>query len=239
MGKFQDLTGQQFERLTVVKRVKNHITPSGQIQPMWLCQCNCNGENSEIIVRGCHLRSGHTNSCGCLQKEKASISGKLRKKYNTYDLSNNYGIGYTSKNEPFYFDLDDFNKIKFYWWYKDDNGYIITRINNKNYFLMHRLVMNCPDDMEVDHIYHQTHDNRKSELRIVNKSQNQMNGIIPKNNTSGIKGVCWHKTTEKWIAKITVGGKNIYLGVFDNFDDAVQARKEAEEKYFGEYNYIE
>lgn len=69
----------------------------------WLCKCNCKDEN-EIIVRTNYLKSGHTKSCGCLQKEKVAITGKSNKKYNTYNLSEEYGIGYTNKGEHFYFD---------------------------------------------------------------------------------------------------------------------------------------
>lgn len=58
-----DLTGKKFERLTVIKRVEN--SKSGQTR--WLCKCSC---GNETIVWGCHLRNGHTRSCGCMQKEK-------------------------------------------------------------------------------------------------------------------------------------------------------------------------
>ena len=64
-----------------------------------------------------------------------------------------------------------------------------------------------------------------------------MNSKLPNNNTSGIKGVCWNKNYQKWFAYIKINQKSINLGYFINFDDAVKARKEAEEKYFGEYSY--
>ena len=49
---------------------------------------------------------------------------------------------------------------------------------------------------------------------------------------SGIVGVHWNKITEKWISRISINGKNVILGSFDNFKDAKLARKEAERKYF-------
>ena len=59
-----------------------------------------------IVVGGDNLKSGSTKSCGCLAKE---IRSKIHKKYNQYDLSGEYGIGWTSNtNEEFYFDLEDF-----------------------------------------------------------------------------------------------------------------------------------
>ena len=60
---------------------------------------------------------------------------------------------------------------------------------------------------------------------------------IHKNNTSGASGVKWNKLIGKWTADITINNERIYLGYFENFDDAVQVRKQAEEKYFGEYSY--
>ena len=65
MNSKYDLTGKKFERLIVIKRVEN--SKSGQTR--WLCKCDC---GNEVIVWGCHLRSGHTRSCNCIQKEKAS-----------------------------------------------------------------------------------------------------------------------------------------------------------------------
>jgi hypothetical protein len=228
LGKFIDLTGQQFNRLKVIERTKNN--KSNQIQ--WLCECNCKDKN-KVIVTGNNLKSGNTQSCGCLNKELVS---ERSKKFNTYDLFGEYGIGYTLKGEPYYFDLDDFYKINNYCWYKDNDGYIVYKVLHHNAVQMHRLIMNCPDDMEVDHIYHKRHDNRKSELRIVTKSQNQMNKVLLSNNTSGVKGVYWNKKKEKWHAQITVNNKRINLGYFNILQEAADVRKQAEIEYFGEYN---
>lgn len=58
-----DLSGQKFGKLTVIKRVEDHITPSGQHKQLWLCRCDCGNEK---IIRGESLRNGVTMSCGCL-----------------------------------------------------------------------------------------------------------------------------------------------------------------------------
>ena len=103
---------------------------------------------------------------------------------------------------------------------------------------MHRLVMNVTDSkVFIDHIYHNKTDNRKSQLRIVSASQNSMNTVKRKDNTSGVTGVSLENN--RWSAQITCGGKLIRLGRFNTFDEAASARKLAEEKYFGEYAYIE
>ena len=231
MGKFIDLTGQQFERLKVIERVEN--SKNGKSQ--WLCQCNC---GKILIVIGNNLRLKRTKSCGCLWKEirKQTITNK---KYNTYDLSGEYGIGYTFKDEEFYFDLEDYDKIKDYCWWKKNKineEYICAKINGKT-IMMHNIVMNCPKSIEIDHIYHRPWDNRKEFLRFATSSQNNMNQNIKKNNTSGITGVKWHSRDEIWEAQIDVNNKRIYLGRFINFEDAVKVRELAEIKYFKEYKY--
>ena len=71
------------------------------------------------------MKHGHTKSCGCLNNEKRSLLGKNSKKYNKYNLNGEYGIGWTSNtNEEFYFDLEDYDKIKDYCWFLDNRGYI-------------------------------------------------------------------------------------------------------------------
>lgn len=60
----------------------------------------------------------------------------------------------------------------------------------------------------------------------------QLSMKTPKSNTSGIKGVYWIKSRMKWRASIGFKNKNIFLGEFQNKQDAINARKEAEEKYF-------
>ena len=237
MGKFVDLTGRVFNRLTVLKRVENDKWGSSQ----WLCMCNCKNK-TEIVVANSSLKSGKTQSCGCLQKEKIKELNKIhKKKYNKYNLTGEYGIGYTSKGEEFYFDLKDYEKIKYYSWYKNNKGYIMAHdlSNSEKIVQMHRLIMNCPDNMEVDHIYHINHDNRKSELRITTESQNSMNKGLKSNNSSGVTGVYYSNREEKWKAFIGINGEEIHLGTFNNFNDAVKIRKQAETKYFGEYRYKE
>lgn len=231
-NRFKDLTGQIFGRLTVIERVETHIQPNGLRVTKWLCKCDCENKNEIIVCTGA-LKSKNTQSCGCLQKELLS---KRMKKYNTYDLTGEYGIGYTLKGEEFYFDLEDYNKIKDYCWCKDNNGYIYYKSENE-FIRMHRLIMGSPYNMEVDHIYHNLFDNRKKFLRIVTPSQNQMNRIIASNNTSGVKGVYWNDKREKWTAQIGVNYKRINLGGFDNFEDAVEARLLAEQKYHIDYRY--
>ena len=65
-AKLIDLTGQVYERLTVIKRVDDYISPSGSHQVQWLCKCKC---GKEVIVTGNNLRKGNSKSCGCYNRE--------------------------------------------------------------------------------------------------------------------------------------------------------------------------
>ena len=67
MTKLIDLTGKRFGKLTVIERSKDKISPNGQIQPMWLCRCDC---GNETIVKGRMLREGRSKSCGCFNIER-------------------------------------------------------------------------------------------------------------------------------------------------------------------------
>lgn len=67
MAKLHDLTNMKFGRLTVIERDKDKILPSGQHQTMWRCKCDCGNITS---VRGVHLKSGKTKSCGCYNREE-------------------------------------------------------------------------------------------------------------------------------------------------------------------------
>ena len=240
MKKVVDLTNQTFGRLKVIQRAEDYISPQGKHLIRWLCECGCE-EHNKVIVNASCLRSGHTKSCGCLQKEKARQTykhNKYSKKYNKYILSNDYGIGYTSNsNKEFFFDLEDYIKIKDYTWSENKDGYIVSKFADGTEYKLYRLVTNCPNNMVVDHINHNILDNRKENLRICTISNNSMNRKLAKNNTSGVTGVHWNKKLNKWIAKITVDHHTIYLGSYDDFAQAIKIRKQAQDKYFGEFQY--
>jgi HNH endonuclease len=93
-----------------------------------------------------------------------------------------------------------------------------------------------PNDLDVDHKNRDSLDDRKKNLRLATRSQNNMNRLLSKNNSSGAKGVCWHVAVNKWNSYITVNQHQIRLGLFSSFADAVAIRKEAEKRYYGEFH---
>ena len=225
MGTFKDLTGHRFGMLVVVSKADNR---GGRTA--WKCRCDC---GNEVVVVGHNLVRGHNQSCGC--NRSATISAKL-KKYNTYDMSGDYGIGYCNDGTPFYFDKEDYAIIKNYCWCDNSRGYLVAGEigNGKKLVLMHQLITG---KKYQDHKNNNKHDNRKENLRDATRSQNNMNRGVQSNSTSGVTGVRWDKRQQKWTAKIKINKRTISLGSYALKDDAIKARKEAEERYFGEFAY--
>ena len=163
---------------------------------------------------------------------------KKSKEVNTYefDYETNIATGYTSKGEPFYFDIEDYDKIKEYNWYISLSGYVVSSATkDQKEVRMHRLIMDCPKGKVVDHINHCKSNNCKSNLRICTHAENGKNRSISKNNTSGVTGVSWDKGKNRWRVQIIVNGKKIECGYFKTIEEAAKARREAEIKYFGEF----
>lgn len=236
MSKLKDLTGQRFGRLIAIKRVEDYIEPSsGRRRARWLCKCDCGNET--IVLDGNLMKKNGVKSCGCLRQ---NFAYNLNKRFNTYDLSGEYGIGYTSKGEEFYFDLEDYDMIKDYCWYINDREYVCAKYNNKQ-ILLHRIVLRLePDDnCVVDHKHgrESRNDNRKSNLRPCTHSENIMNTGLRSNNTSGTTGVHFDKRKQKWVARISANGQRIILGEYDNFEDAKSKRMISEDEYHGEFSY--
>lgn len=166
------------------------------------------------------------------------VVGEKMRKLNKYDLTHDYGIGYTSNGETFYFDLEDYDLIKKYTWRLNEHGYAVSVCFGKT-IRMHILIMNPENGYVVDHINHNTSDNRKINLRVIRHYQNITYAKTYSNNTSGRKGVYYDKSRNKWMVLITYNKKTYHIGRFDNFDDAVKARENAERSIHKEFHYQE
>ncbi len=107
--------------------------------------------------------------------------------------------------------------------------------------LLHRFVMESilerplNKDEFIDHINGNSLDNRRENLRIATNAQNLHNRKSNSTNTSGYKGVYWHKPTKKWRAKISVMGKIHYLGQYNTPEEAYAVYCKAATLYFGEF----
>jgi hypothetical protein len=103
---------------------------------------------------------------------------------------------------------------------------------------MHSVICGVPADKMTDHINGDTLDNRRSNLRPVTPSQNTQNSARRSDNTSGRKGVCWHKTSRKWTAYLFHNGKQIRLGSHRDLETASLTYDCCAIAYFGVYARI-
>jgi hypothetical protein len=107
--------------------------------------------------------------------------------------------------------------------------------NKQECILMHRVINNTPDGFQTDHINENKLDNRRENLRTATCSQNQMNKGKQKNNTSGTRGIGWHKSVKAWAANIGIGGKSTHIGYFNTKKDAEIAYKNVAQFLYGEF----
>lgn len=195
----------------------------------WKCECKC---GNEISVRRADLTSGHTQSCGCLQRDVARNTIAMQEKAdNKYILHEDYCECILSNGESTIFDIEDYELIKRYGWYQN-SGYAYTIINDHQCVPMHYILF---DDFMYDHKNHNKLDNRRKNLRKCDYYKNNQNHVIRKDNTSGISGVNYHIRKNKWVARINIDGKRTIIYSGDSFEEAVKNRLQAEKKYYGEF----
>lgn len=135
-------------------------------------------------------------------------------------------------------DDEDYDKINSFKWsaHRTYRKWNAVRGFKGKMLIMSRVIMHPLDGEVVDHINGNTLDNRKENLRNCSQRQNCQNKInCHANNSFGVKGITYNQKGEKFIARIRVNNKRIYLGSFNVLGDADSAYRIAEEKYFGEF----
>lgn len=221
-----DLTGCRFSHLMV--QAKTDERRHGQM--MWRCLCDC-GREKLIISEA--LRSGGTKTCGCsLNKFYKNITLDYLKEI--LDYSPDTGL--------------------FHWKRRSlgcvpgaiagthvGRGYMRVRIHGVNYFA-HRLawfyVHGTWPTHEIDHVDRDARNNRIKNLRACENSNNAINKPAFRNNTSGYKGVTWHKGAKRWTAQIDVRGRHMYLGLFDTAQEAAQSYDKTALEQHGAFAYL-
>jgi hypothetical protein len=139
-------------------------------------------------------------------------------------------------------DEADYEWLMQWQWYanKDINTYYAVRkepLGNRKYasVKMHRVILEAEPGTKVDHRDRNGLNNTRENLRLATAHQNCCNRAIPKQNTSGYKGVTWNKLCQAWQAQISANRKNHYLGLFECVEDAARAYNEAALLLHGEF----
>lgn len=114
--------------------------------------------------------------------------------------------------------------------------YAVFKTKGKVHQVSRFILMLSDDELVVDHINHDTLDNRASNLRSCTVRENNQNRKPRSNSKTGYTGVNQTRSG-KYEATITNNGKTIRLGRYELIEDAVEARRNAENKYFGEFAY--
>ena len=213
-----DLTGKKFGKLTAVrltgKKQRGKLT--------WLCICDC---GKEKIARRDALQGGHTTSCGCL-----AFLDRSSNKPSPVTGARWIPIGHGKFTLV---DNRDYERLSKYRWCLD-NKYVHRRRRGKICW-MHYEVLRPPEGKMTDHRSRNTLDNRRSNLRIANKSQNTHNSRLRKLNTSGYRGVSFHSQRKKWRATIMKDGRDIHLGLFLNPIEAAKTYDREAVRLYGKF----
>jgi len=211
MPAFKDITGQRFGRLVVVGFLERRRSFR-----YYTCRCDC---GTTKVIRKSNLTSGATKSCGCLHKDVMKnrvIHGlSYSREYSIWKnmiqrCTNPWSAGYHLYGGRGITVCNDWRE-SFESFYRDmgrcpSSTHSIDRINpNGDY---------CPDNCRWATPYTQAHNTRMS-IR----------------NRSGCKGISWYRAYNKWAAEIKRYGRKHFLGYFDDWFEAVCARKSAEHKY--------
>jgi hypothetical protein len=206
--RYNDLTGNKYGRLLVIGVGEFIKTNRGDSRTTFKCVCDC---GNTLTVRADHLKSGNTKSCGCLDREKAAER--------MFNLSYKHGL--TSKHKRLYalwttIKTRCYNKNRDYYnCYGGRNIKVCPEWdNNPVAFVEWALANGYKKGLQIDRIDNDG-DYSPDNCHFVTSRENSLNRrLIFNNNTSGYRGVSFNKSKKRYIAKIKIKGKDIYLGAF-------------------------
>jgi hypothetical protein len=204
-----DLTGQRFGRLVVMKL--SDIRKGKRNIRLWKCQCDC---GKTAYVRSSSLRRGHTTSCGCYINEKqfVDLTGRKVGRLTVLKLSD------TKLGKSIAWDClcDCGNKTK-------------VRMG----CLKNETTKSCGCYGREINIKSLKSVSAKNYIE--NTSIRALGGKIRANNSSGTTGVSYDKSRQKWCALIGFKKKTYILGRYEKLDNAIKARKKAEDSLHGDF----
>lgn len=191
--------------------------------------CQYHGEFYPTPSNHVHKKSG-CPMCYFTSGARKRLRNNLEKKYKNVTQPEDYKLIPLSQGKFAKVDNEDFESLRVTNWYVC-NGYADS--NDKGY--MHRYIVNPKNRNEVDHINHDTLDNRRCNLRECDSSQNKCNKFTQDNNILGVKGVC--KTPSgKYVARIYYKGVKYRLGTFNTLEEASESYKRKSDELHGEFS---
>jgi hypothetical protein len=137
-------------------------------------------------------------------------------------------------------DDKDYEYLSQYKWYVAESRGIFYAVRKPRLckaILMHRVITDAPNGMDVDHVNGDGLDNQRKNLRVCTHSQNLTNVGRRINNKSGHTGVSWNKRDKRWYVQIRINkDERIHLGCFIEIQDAISVYKKAVNKYHGNFS---
>ena len=135
-------------------------------------------------------------------------------------------------------DEEDYERVNQYNWFVHINQYASTRLESKQ-ILLHRFIMDAKKGEFVDHINFNGLDNRKINLRICSKAENQTHQRPSKNKfKTAFKGVYWIKSKNKWRVEVSKMGIRYYMGYYYDEIEAARAYDKKAKELFSEFAYL-
>lgn len=162
---------------------------------------------------------------------------------NRFELSDDKKICRVFLNnseDPMLIDVLDMDEVLKFHWYQSNLGYPQTDVWDPNkqksiHVRLHRMLLKPPENFVVDHKNRNKLDNRRCNLRICTRQENNFNRGMSSKNTTGVKGVSFHQKSGRYRAYIKKDRKTKYLGSFKTIEEAAYAREQAAFSLFGEY----
>lgn len=189
--------------------------------------------SDELVLERRESPSG-THYCG---HELMPVS--IHRKRNYYRIDGDCIIAKTLQGSYFFMSVEDEHLLKRFVFHRTRLGYLGTngRLKSGKFksFKLHRLVLNAVDGQLLDHINRKTFDNRRENLRLITRSGNALNSKLSTKNSSGYRGVTYHKQHKKWYVQLVKDYKHHFIGLFTSKKEAVIAYNVAVVKLHGEY----
>lgn len=227
-----DIYRHRFQRGTIAKEQLDKI--NSYADEIYL-QCETKGDLVKLLELFCNKNDIPTHQPVNRRYHPVKI--------NIYDDC--FGVIANNTENEFFFDLEFLPLLEGKGWHEDRLGYLVRmdgvndgqRATKYKTLFAHHIITGKPQKRtwHTDHIDGNKKNNRKDNLRIVPATINSANSKIPKNNTSGFKGVHFHKAVGRWCAVIGSHNQVISLGYYDTARDAATAYDAVAKIIYGDY----